>query len=1435
MKSLIFDGNKFKLERLSIIDKMTDESVKLYDPKDVESDIHRYWDKRGIRDIILKEKRVGGEKHYIVHTPHMLHDTYSLMELYPKLLYDIWYRFKHMCGFNIKYTYGYDSFSLSVEQKAFSNMGVDKFDDIYEDDMAKFIRTCQKIALKDKEIIEKEYKEMGFLYDPKKFYSTYPTTFIDSVWWTFKQLHEKDLLEKKRTLLPWCPKCQSSLSQMDRLLSLKLKKEYIIGLPAEKGTGRNFLIHLSDLWKLLDTVGLAVHPDRDYCVVEYKGKKGPSRSLLLKENVKVIMDKIGIDDYTVVNTIPGKKLDGIEYINPFDYLLDSIGMTGERGMHRVIASENTPRSATGLYPLVPDTDAKSTDIVNEKGLPHVRLIKESGELLDDDSLGRFAGINVEDASFKVLRILKLNYHILGEIEKRSRSEFCIHCGSDFEHQENEEWFIKASSMRKRLKNLFAKVKPVPKGMGTSRTTNWVSGTEDWFISRRDGWGMPIPIWKCECGEIFIPETIDELAKAANRAGAESRTMNMLKDIRIMRVNCSKCDDEMSWEGKMFNSLTLAALSPWAQLGYPNKYQEVWWPGDIMFGSFTDEDGLFNAHLSIASDLFEEPPVKKLAGYGHIDLAQGDMVSLLKSSGEDPFRVSMVADRPMWKDHEISTEDLREPRKGLKVLWNIFQIYLTESKRCDFNPDEAHLEFLREYMCVEDKWLLSRLERLNMDVKESYQKLRFDSVVDQIEKFIVDDIAQWYIGLARKRLEEGSQRDTLCVLKILHQSLVMTSKMLAPIAPYISEKMYLKLEGEKSSVFMCEWPVTNRIFIDEILEKDMKEVQEITEGILEEKRKIGMTEKWPLKRIVVDANDLNIITLMEQYGDIIKDKAFVETIELVRPGEEWEEMILTVHPNYNAIGKSYRQWVSRIALMLEKRPAKDIKVGIEKGEYKLGIEGGIVDIQPNMVTFEKELPEGFSALETEHGGIYLDSHIITEIWEKEVLNEIILRLKSMRNDLDLDKEDEMEIFVNSSDRIMKIVEINLEKIKDALNARSIHFGEEDMDAVEYLVEWDLTGHIMELPEEPEDHETEEDEMIVDLGLIPLYRAKMISIYEAIQGMSKELAERLYEAGYTSLQRLEAATAEEISSLDDFKRSLARRIVQTVKLGGGETYLEAEDRGEAGRVIDEERNKQRLVKTLQQVDGIGPARAKAIYGSGYRSYTDFFEADIHDLTEISHVNESHAVDILDAIREEYGDIEEKPEEEQFIEEEIEVEITEEDLVEKEPDVFGDETEIITETTEEETLPSGISRSTTYLIEDEGDKAIELYQEILEAGLKGLLVTRQFPKKVKKKYGFKNVTMIWLSNVDRANAVRPKNLEKFSLNIERFLSEEQGVILLNGIEYLITNNDFRTVLHLIQSLKDQVAIKESILLIPISEKTLDRHEIDMLENEVDEVIKG
>ncbi len=1419
---------------------MKEKHLEVYDPNVVETGVKRYWSKRDISRIVLTDKRVGGSKHHIIHTPHLLEDTFSLVDIYPKLLYDVWYRFQFMNGHNIRAIYGYDTYSLSVEQKALSSMGLSSFHQVGDDSMDDFVRKCQAIALEDKELVEREYSNLAFLYDPKKFYSSYPSTFIDSCWWAIKNLYERGFLEKRNQMVPWCSTCNIPLSKLERSKHNRIINEYVLKFSTKRGVGRNFLVQIKEPWKLLGLRALLVHPDKEYCVVDYRQGDQEMKSVLLKDSVSMVMGEAGIPEYKVVNSFPGNSLEGMDFIHP---VFESSPFEDAREhIYKVIASDDVPDTLTGIFPLIPGPDQVGREINEKRGFTEQEMLTEDGRIADLKHLSDFSGLSTKETDDEIVVQMRNEGRVFSHSKDITPVNRCSYCKTPFTYREDEQWFIKYHQLNVKSNILLDSVDKYPKNMGTSKHGNWISGADDMIITRRDGWGMPFPRWFCKCGQEFIPETVEELVSTASGVKQEANIMSVLKGLRKLPLKCPECNGNMEWEGRMLNSLALAAMSPWAQMGYPRKHVEGWWPGDIMFGSVKDVDGIFSTHLAIAADLFDTPPVERWVGHGEAHLVYHELDELVESTGKDPFRLGLVMDRPVWEDMMITSDAFVRARRILRVFWNLHTLFLKESKKRDFNPEETHLELLREYMCVEDKWIISRLENMNKDTKNAYMMMRFDDVVGHLEKFVSTDLAQWYIELARNRLNEGSQRDVLSVLKVLHESLMTVSKIMAPITPHISEQVYLDLEGKEPSILLCRWPTTNRLFIDEFIEEEMDEVRRMVEGILVGKRREQIPEKWPLKRIVVDADDGVIMAIVEKYGTIIKTKARVEKLEIVPPSEEWDEMLLEVQPNYNAIGKAYRQWVSRIALMLEKRPAKEIKLGIDKGEYRLGIEGGMVEIQPNMVSFERELPIGFSEVRTKHGGIYLDREIDPNIWFKQIAREIMLRLKLMRVDLGMDAEDEVEVYIDSSEDVVRAVETHLNWLKNEVRAREIHYGNEHIEDAEYLVEWNVAGQVVDLLQvygiTSQRHQWEVTGQTIDIGVTPLYKTRMIELYQSIPAMSRELGERLYDAGYTNMRILGKATAAEISSVDGFKRSLARRIVQVVKERGKEFEARIEGKlSQAEEFVEEEKRKKRLLNTLQRVEGIGPARAESIYNMGFKEFTDFIDIDLDELTKLSHIKRENAQEIVDLVKEEYGLKDEEHEDEEFDEDastdgsvcpECEA-ILQTDA----RDCYVCGTVFASEDKGDVTLPKGLQKGNSYLMIDaDYDEIMGLFKKLLKTGQDGLLITRQYPKKLITKYELDDVSVTWLSNVDRENSISPKNLEKFSLNIEQFLAEKSGIIILDGLDYLISNNDFRNILNLVQSLKDQVSINDALIIFTVNKKILGEGQMDMLRSELEEL---
>lgn len=1499
--------------------------VERYDAPELEDNIRDYWDSIDL-DKTLSEEKKGARKMYSVHLPQLLTEKMNIKDVYTSILYDIITRHHFMNNYDIIGNYGLDPFTLSIEKEVLGSQGYEDIDRVTNENKGEFIDKCLDLSADLREDDLELFKKIGLLFDMNGVYDTSKEDYIDSLWSRLNKLSEESLLYKKESMLPWCPTCGSSLSRLEIETRTETKETNLVKIPSQKSENRFYLVEIEEPWKLLGMESMAVFPDKEYCVISYEFNGKEEKSIVLKEKLSDIKDDLEIEGYKIVNSVPGKKLEGMSYKNPLSKPVPYLDELNKKSS--IILSDNIPDSATGIAPIYPSMDKGSYELGQEYDLPSHCPIDGEGYVRSEEEFGRFAGYHITKSSNKVLDYLKKEGFLIARYEDIKENEFCIHSFSEIIYRFDEEWFLKVSDLEFEIEEMIEDIEWAPKKYKLDEIKKRII-TQDLHITRRNGWGIPFPMWTCECGNDYVPESIESFFEVIGKdVGIEE-----LLEIENIEVKCSECGKLMTWEEKVLNPMFVSSTSPFSQLGhirYGDDFQDIW-PGDLAILNKGKDDAVLLGLLTFSAAFFEKPSVKKIIETGEIKHGKHDDLDF--DENIDSLRLRLLRGHSIYDDFNLQDIQNEDTDRLIRVLWNVYSFSLSLMKDNNFDPQEMTLDSIQKYLDVEELWLLSKTESLIESVEGAYEVYNFDEVIGYLEEFVLKDFAQWYFSIYKTKLDETGEKEILSIMKVIHHALITVSKLLSPIAPFTSEEIYQKLEGKFDSVFLCERPVVNKMLIDHEIEEDMGRVQNMVENIIHGKIEADLPEKWPLKRIIIKSEDPLLERLVGRYEDIIKEKAKVNEILSIGVDEEWDEMDLKVHPNRNAIGKSYRQWSSRIELMLRKRPAKEIKKGIETGEYSLGIDGHILEIQPNMVEFEKKVPEGFIEKETDGGFIYLDLDIDPKIWYEQIANEIRLRIKSMKREFDLKEGDEIEVYIDAPEDMIKAVKRHLGEIAEELHIRKTHYGSEETEEAEYVLEWDING-------EP-----------IDIGVTPLYKTKVIDIFRSIPGMSKEKAKMLYNEGYTKLEKLMKASASELSSIDGVKRSLARRIVQVVKQRGKELEQEIEKKEEDRKETTiPQKKKEEVIKVYMDTNGIGAAKSRKIYRSGYKKLEDIVEADLEDLSQKSNITipiakrlkrkvevilsegekeipaedrrkveierketpkkveekeiEEETVDesevkeaeVDEGVEEVEVSEEQKPMEEEIIEEkegaekeepEEEMEREKEEKKETPSKVEEEEGEYnIIESQGEEVcnvcggkiqegsnmvtcdcgenyhiqcgvkagecsecstvfkddlqnfltydLPEDIFKSTTYLMkEEDGDGSMQIFKDILKSGMDGMLVTRQYPKKVKKKHGLQDVSMMWLSSVDRDNAVRPKNLEKFSLSIEQFLSKKEGSILLYGFEYLISNNDFDTVLHLIQSLKDQVAVNESILIISVNPKTMDEHDIDVLETEVDRVL--
>ncbi len=560
----------------------------------------------------------------------------------------------------------------------------------------------------------------------------------------------------------------------------------------------------------------------------------------------------------------------------------------------------------------------------------------------------------------------------------------------------------------------------------------------------------------------------------------------------------------------------------------------------------------------------------------------------------------------------------------------------------------------------------------------------------------------------------------------------------------------------------------------------------------------------MKRIVIKTNTKEALDLLRPLEDILKSQANVKSVEYLPLAEDWHELILEVLPNPNAIGKVYRQWSSKIAVMLKNRPAQDIRDSIAKGEYSLGIEGQVVRIEPNMVSFSTSLPDKVSQSEFSNGTIYLDFNTNEELEAEGYAREIIRRIQQMRKDMKLDVEEFIRAEIRSPATIAEYFKAWKAHIMDETRCQQMDFV--DVPQGEYAVNWEVEGQK------------------VDIALSSLRLREGVKNLMAIPGMTQQVALSLVKGGYKTVEALKPLSEQALSEVPGLSKTDARYIHHFLNRVEQHEKVEP-DPGEK-RTDDIVENKEKMLGFLLRVPRMNELKAEMLIEAGYNTVEKIIAATPEELKSVKGLGAKTIQELRDHA-EKGGFITDvvckscgakippsamacskcgKP---------VDLE-TEED---------GD-----AETKKEKAAPV-LQPSSSYLVkEDKGDRSYELFVQLLNKGMNGFCVTRDYPQKVKSRFNLGDVPILWLSSIGKENSLRPKDLEKLSFSLEQFLSNKGGVILLDGLEYLITNNNFLTVLRFIQSLRDQVAINHSILLIALNPSTLDPHELNLLEKELD-----
>jgi isoleucyl-tRNA synthetase len=732
-----------------------------------------------------------------------------------------------MNGFAVPRQGGWDCHGLPVEVQVEKKLKLGSKKDVEVYGADKFIEQCKQDVFSNIQEWNKSTEELNYQTDLENAYVTLKNDYIESVWWSLKELYNKKMLYEGYKVVPFCPRCGTPLSSHEVAQGYQdvTEESVYIAFKLKDKKGEYILAWTTTPWTLPGNVALAVGPKIDYVKV----KLADGDSLIVgKEKLNLIKG-----EYKIIQEMKGKALVGLEYEPLYDIKECQNGKA-----YKVIPADFvTTEDGTGVVHTAVMYGEDDYRVGKEQGLPEVHTVGQDGKFLDiapEFLRGRF----VKSAEADIKEDLKKR-HLLFKVEKITHTyPFCWRCNTPLLYYGVNSWFIKVSEVRDKLVELNKKINWEPDHIKDGRFGKWLEGAKDWTLSRFKFWGTPLPIWKCECGKEKVIGSVKELK--------ENSTKKIVGELDLhkpfvdhIKLKC-ECGKEMTRIKDVIDCWYDSGSASFAQFHYPFENKERFdrrFPYDFITEAIDQTRGWFYTLHVLAGILFDKPAYKNVICAGHIVDEKGEKMSkskgniispreIIDKTGVDAVRLQFCTSE-VGNQKRFSLDLMKEEViPFLTVLYNCYNYY---------NQLPSKKVKLQE----EDKWILSRLNSTIEEATDGLNHYLINKPFEAISNFVVNDFSRQYIKMTRDR------EDTK---EVIGEILKNISLIISPFAPYISEKIYQTFD--KKSVQLSSWPKIDKKKIDKKLEEEFESAFKIIEKGLAERDKSQIGLKWPLRKATI---------------------------------------------------------------------------------------------------------------------------------------------------------------------------------------------------------------------------------------------------------------------------------------------------------------------------------------------------------------------------------------------------------------------------------------------------------------------------------------------------------------------------------------------------------------------------------------------------------
>ncbi|MEU8869694.1 isoleucine--tRNA ligase [Streptomyces javensis] len=927
---------------------------------------------------------------------------------------DVFPRFRTMRGYHVDRKAGWDCHGLPVELAVEKELGFNGKKDIEAYGIAEFNAKCRESVTRHTDAFAELTTRMGFWTDLDGAYWTMNPGYIESVWWSLKEIFNKGLLVQDHRVAPWCPRCGTGLSDHELAQGYEtvVDPSVFVRFPLTSGPLAGeaaLLVWTTTPWTLVSNTAVAAHPRVRYVVATNGEEK-----LVVAE--PLVEKALGEGWAVTGESFTGAEMERWGYRRPFE-------LVEIPDAHFVVNADYvTTEDGTGLVHQSPAFGEDDLLTCRAYGLPVVNPVRPDGTF--EEGLDLVGGQFFKKADEALTADLKERGLLFRHVPYEHSYPHCWRCHTALLYYAQPSWYIRTTAIKDALLRENEKTNWYPESVKTGRYGDWLNNNIDWALSRNRYWGTPLPIWRCAESHLTCVGSLAELSELTGTDQSGLDPHRPYIDAVTFTCTADGCSLTAERVPEVIDAWYDSGSMPFAQYGYPYHNKELFerrYPAQFISEAIDQTRGWFYTLMAVGTLVFDKSSYENVVCLGHILAEDGRKMSkhlgnilqpipLMDQHGADAVRWFMAAGGSPWAARRVGHGTIQEVvRKTLLTYWNTVAFQALYARTSGWAPSAADPAPAERPLL--DRWLLGELGTLTEQVTESLEAYDTQRAGKLLSAF-VDDLSNWYVRRSRRRFWQGDA----AAMRTLHDVIETVTRLMAPLVPFITERVWQDLvvpvtPEAPASVHLTTWPEPDRSMIDPALSERMALVRRLVELGRATRAESGVKTRQPLSRALVAASGFEALGA-ELRAQIEEELNVSSLAALSEVGGSLVDT--TAKANFRALGKRFGKGTQPVAKAIAEADAAALSVALREGNASVVVDGETVALSPDEVIITETPREGWSVASDAGATVALDLEITPELRRAGLARDAIRLIQEARKNSGLDVADRIALRWQSSD-------------------------------------------------------------------------------------------------------------------------------------------------------------------------------------------------------------------------------------------------------------------------------------------------------------------------------------------------------------------------------------------------------------------------------------